>query len=171
MQLSRTVWLQEVRQSTIKSLPSQKKSVCVCNQGDTRLQPKERINSQVCDLHQPKQEREGPSRSLFAMTSSWSGRTWTSLSPSRSPFHSASCLQGQLVPGAAQQVLPSSQVRGLLSVSNISHMERCYWCSACLTVLTLSQEQAWGSWSLLPLLWLFSLQPGCKAKSRPAPWH
>lgn len=58
MQLSRTVWLQEGLPGQIKSLPSQKKSVCVCNQGDTRLQP-ERMNSQVCDLHLPKQRR-GP---------------------------------------------------------------------------------------------------------------
>lgn len=71
----------------------------------------------------------------------------------------------------AQQVLPSSQVRGLLSVSNISHMKRCYWCSVRLKVLTPSQEQAWGILVSAPLLCVFLLQPGCKAKSRPAPWH
>lgn len=60
MQLSKTMWLWEGCQGTIKLLPSQKKLVCVYNQGDTRLQPKERINVQVCDLHQIKQEKEGP---------------------------------------------------------------------------------------------------------------
>jgi len=47
-----------VCQGTMKLLPSQKKLVCVCNQGDTWLQPKERINILVCDLHQTKQGRE-----------------------------------------------------------------------------------------------------------------
>lgn len=117
-----------VCQGTIKLLPSQKK--LVYNQGDTRLQLKERINIQVCDLHQTKQGREGPLQSLFAITSSWSGRTWTFPSPNESPFCSASSLQEQLVPGASERLLPMfSGPRITVSFQHFSQKNRCYWCS------------------------------------------